>query len=380
MIGVAVGTMALVIVLSVFNGLENLIRSLYNTFDAEVKISLAKGKSFELTDEMLRKINGVEGVDIITEVIEDNALLKYKEDQMVVKLKGVSENFVKQRRMDSMMVDGSLALHKKEKELAIIGRGIQNIMSISLNDNFFELQLWYPKNKASVITDPTKVFNREAIKPGGVFAIEKQYDDNYIFVPIAFTERLFNYGNRRTSIEIKAKNGYAVGNLEEDLQKALGPKFLIQNSDEQHAGLLKAIKIEKLFVYITFSFILAIASFNIFFSLTMLAIDKKKDVAILFSLGATKNFIKKLFLLEGSLIAFSGAFTGLFLGFLLCYLQQELGIVSMGMETSVVDAYPVKMQVSDFVITGFTILIITMIASYRPAIRASKINVKDNLY
>jgi lipoprotein-releasing system permease protein len=379
MVGVAFVTMALVVALSVFNGLEDLIRSLYNSFDPELKVTAMKGKSFPVNEIFLSKIEGIEGVGVVTEVIEDNALLKYKEDQMVVKVKGVSENFTQQNRMDSMITEGEFTLRKDSVDYAIIGRGVQYSLSIPLNGTIFPLQLWYPKNKTSLGLDPLSVFNRENIMPGAVFAIEKQYDDNYIFVPLSFTQKLLNYGNKRTSLEIKTKDGFRVMGVQNRIKEVLGPDFKVQNSDEQHASLLKAVKIEKLFMHITISFILAIASLNIFFSLTMLALEKKKDVAILFSMGASQNLIKYIFLMEGAIIAFLGATSGLVLGLVICLIQQKFGIIPMGMETAVVDAYPVKIEVSDFLSTGLTILIITTLISYRPASKASRVNIKDNL-
>jgi lipoprotein-releasing system permease protein len=379
MVGVAFVTMSLVVALSVFNGLEDLIRSLYNSFDPELKVTAMKGKSFPVNDAFLSRIRAIEGVGVVTEVIEDNALLKYKEDQMVVKVKGVSENFTQQNRMDSMITEGEFTLRKDSIDYAIIGRGVQFNLSIPLNGTIYPLQLWYPKNKPAMGLDPLSVFNRENIMPGAVFAIEKQYDDNYIFVPLSFTEKLLHYGNKRTSLEIKTKEGFRIKEVQNSIKKMLGPDFKVQNSDEQHASLLKAVKIEKLFMHITISFILAIASLNIFFSLTMLALEKKKDVAILFSMGASQNLIKNIFLLEGTIIAFLGAFTGIILGLAICIVQQEFGIVPMGMETSVVDAYPVKIQAGDFISAALTILVITILISYRPAVKASKVTIKDNL-
>jgi lipoprotein-releasing system permease protein len=379
MVGVAFVTMSLVVALSVFNGLEDLIRSLYNSFDPELKVTAMKGKSFPVNDAFLSRIRAIEGAGVVTEVIEDNALLKYKEDQMVVKVKGVSENFTQQNRMDSMITEGEFTLRKDSVDYAIIGRGVQFNLSIPLNGTIYPLQLWYPKNKPAMGLDPLSVFNRENIMPGAVFAIEKQYDDNYIFVPLSFTEKLLHYGNKRTSLEIKTKDGFRIKEVQNSIKKMLGPDFKVQNSDEQHASLLKAVKIEKLFMHITISFILAIASLNIFFSLTMLALEKKKDVAILFSMGASQNLIKNIFLLEGTIIAFLGAFTGIILGLAICIVQQEFGIVPMGMETSVVDAYPVKIQAGDFISAALTILVITILISYRPAVKASKVTIKDNL-
>ncbi|GAL87196.1 hypothetical protein MYP_4426 [Sporocytophaga myxococcoides] len=377
---VAFVTMSLVVALSVFNGLENLIRSLYNTFDPQLKISAVKGKSFKVDHDFLDKLKSNKGIAIITEVIEDNVLVKYKEDQMVVKMKGVSENFLNQKRLDSMIVAGELKFHDRGKDYAIIGRGIQYNLAISLNSEINPLQVWYPKNiKAVSSLSPDKVFSRENIRAGAVFAIEKQYDDNYIFVPLDFAERLLNYGDKRTSLEIKVKDGFKVNKVRDQLRELLGEDYLVQNSDEQHASLLRAVKIEKLFMFFTISFILAVASMNIFFCLTMLAINKKRDIAILYSLGATPSMVRAIFLTEGALIAFTGAILGLVLGIGLCIAQQQFGMVSMGMETSLVDAYPVKMELSDFISTGITIIVITFLASVRPANRAIEVSIRENI-
>ncbi|MDQ3392855.1 MAG: FtsX-like permease family protein, partial [Bacteroidota bacterium] len=261
----------------------------------------------------------------------------------------------------------------------IIGRGIQYSLSISPSNDFYTLQVFYPRNVRVGTIDPTKLYNRKNIMPGGIFAIEKQYDENYIFVPLDFAQELFEYKGKRTSLEIMTAPGARLNQVQARLKSLLGEEFQVLNRDEQHSGLLKAIHIEKLFVFITFSFILAIASFNIFFSLTMLAIDKKKDIAVLYSLGANDAIIKKIFLAEGAIIAFSGAFFGLLGGLIICWLQQTFGIVSMGMETSVLDAYPVKMQFQDFLYTAISIIIITFVASYRPAMIATRAGLKFNM-
>ncbi|MFN6943820.1 MAG: ABC transporter permease [Cytophagaceae bacterium] len=377
--GVAVGAMMLVIVLSVFNGLEDLIRTLYNTFDPEIKVSAERSKAFEYTEEMKAKVYAIDGIDMVTEAIEDNALLEYRDDKRVVKLKGVSDNFLDQKRLDSAIVDGVFAFHRNNRDFAIVGRGIQYALNVSVRNDMTPLRLSYPNHKKLMRLSSPNILNRDVISVGAIFAIEKQYDDNYIFVPLEFARDLMDYGDKRTSLEIKTKDGYKINKVRDDLRKALGEDFRVQNSDEQHASLLRAIKIEKFFVFITFSVILAIASLNIFFSLTMLAIDKRKDVAMLFSMGASKGFIKKIFLTEGIIIAFTGAIMGLVLGFILCFAQQTYGFVSMGMETSIVDAYPVKMEYGDFIVSGLVIFIITILISYRPALKASRIEIRDNL-
>ena len=379
MIGVAVGAMSLIIVLSVFNGLEHLIRSLYGSFDPELKISAVKGKSFVVDSHFLNGLRNVEGVGEITEIIEDNALVKYKDKQLIIRLKGVGINFSKQNKIDSMVIIGRSFLSTNAKNKAIIGRGIQYRLGLSMDDEQFPLQIWYPKNKKAFGLNPETAFNKDLLFPTGVFTIEKQYDDNYIFAPISFVKSLMEYGNRRTSLELKTKPGYSVYDVQNKLKAHLGSSFSVLNSDEQHSSLLKAIKIEKMFVFLTFAFILAIASINIFFSLTLLAIEKQKDVSVLFSMGASRNFIKTIFMFEGGLIAIIGASIGLLFGFGVCWVQQTYKVISMGMKTSVIDAYPVLLDPKDFFITGATVILITVISSYSPAHQASLVDIKAHL-
>lgn len=379
MAGVAVGTMALVIVLSVFNGLEDLIRGLNMNFDPELKIEALKGKSFELTSEFLDGIKAIDGVEIVTQVIEDNAYAKYKNDEMVVKMKGVEKNFIDHHRLDQNIVQGRMVLEEDGVNYAIIARGVQTALSINRLDNMYTLQFYYPKRRRTSGLNPTGLTNHKVILPAGVYAIEKQYDMNYVFVPLDFAIELLDYGNRRTSLEIKVNSSHGIPEVKERIKSFVGDDFRVLTSEEIHADFFKVLKIEKLFVFIIFSFILAIASFNIFFSLTMLAIDKKKDIAILSSIGADKKLIKSIFLTEGAIISFLGAFLGLFLGLVICLIQQNFGVVSMGMQTAIIDAYPVKVQFPDFLYTGLSIITITLLASYRPAIIATRINIQGNI-
>ncbi len=379
MIGVAVGTMALIIVLSVFNGIEDLIRSLYGSFDPDLKISAVEGKSFEVTPQFLKSIKGIKGVDLVSETVEDNALLRYEDRQMIVKLKGVSDNYFRQNRIDSALTAGTTELKKNGFQYALLGRGVQGQLSVRIDNAFVGLQILYPKATKTISLNPENAFNEKSILPGGVFAIERQYDDNYVFVPLEFASDLFNYGDKRSSLEVKVTEGVNPNKIKRRLKQLLGDSYLVQNSDEQHVGLLKAVKVEKLFVFITFAFILLIASLNIFFSLSMLVIDKKKDIAILASMGASANVIRNVFLLEGAIVAFSGAFIGLTLGMIICWAQQTFNLISMGMTTAVVDSYPVKMQPLDFIFTGLAIIVITLLVSIRPARRAAALQIKDNL-
>ncbi|MES2730731.1 MAG: FtsX-like permease family protein [Bacteroidota bacterium] len=372
MVVVAVGTMALIIVLSVFNGLEGLHRKLFSTIDADIKITVREGKNFEINPAFLTKLSRIPGVRSLTEVIEDNAVLRYEEAYMPVNLRGVSDNFLQRKAMHSIISEGKLLLHDKGTNYAVIGQGVQHILSVSLLKEFTPLQVWYPKNRKNLNLNSPSSVNRMNISPGGVFALEQQYDDTYVFVPLDFAKELFESANKRTALEILVKPGFDVEDVKDKIRAALGDKFWVHNQEEQHASILRAINLEKLFVYLTLSFILAVASFNIFFSLTMLAMDKKKDVAILYAMGATPGVIKRIFLAEGAIVAFSGALFGLVAATIICWLQQTYGFVSMDMATSVVEAYPVQMRLWDFVVTGITIVVITFGASYFPALTASR--------
>jgi len=371
-IGVAVGTCILVIVLSVFNGMEDLMRSLLGSFDPEIKIEASYGKSFEVTDRMLIDIRAVDGVEVVTEVIEDNAVINYKDNQVVARVKGVADNFVNQGRMEESMVYGKFKLRDQNIHYALIGRGVQYALSINADGDLYPLQFYYPKSSRNISLDPTKMLTQKNILLGGIFAIEKQYDENYVIVPLSFTQELLDYGEKRTALELKLNDDADPDQVQEQLGVLLGADFRILSDEQQHSDIYKLMRIEKLFVFIIFSLILAIASFNIFFSLTMLAIDKKKDIAVLFSLGAHESLVRKIFLGEGAIIAIGGALSGLLLGLIIILFQQEYGFISMGMQTSVLMAYPVKIQVSDFVYTALTIMVITFLASIRPAMVAAR--------
>ncbi|SNR50264.1 lipoprotein-releasing system permease protein [Hymenobacter mucosus] len=381
MIGVAVGTMALIIVLSVFNGLEDLVRSLYGKSDPDLVVTAVQGKSFELQAPLLARLTKTPGVALVTQVIEDNALLQHRDRQMVVKMKGVSDNYYAQSDIDSSIVDGSHRLRRNGTDYALVGAGVQHELGITLDNRFAPLRLLYPRNiqKKTLSFNPETAFNEQSILAGGVFLIEQHIDDSYVFVPLDFAENLLHYGNRRTALEVKVREGYDISSVKNKLHQVLGKSFKVLDSDEQHVSLFKAIEVEKMFVFITFAFILLIASINIFFSLSMLVIDKKKDVAVLMAMGASSRNVRNIFLFEGAIVALVGAFTGLVLGVSLCWAQQTFGLVSMGMATSVVDSYPVKMKFSDIVLTSVAIIVITIAVSIRPALNASQLDVRENL-
>lgn len=376
---VAIITAALVIVLSVFNGLEELLRSLNNSFDPPLKVEAVAGKSFDVTEDMLENVQSVEGVSVVTEVIEDFAYVRYRDANQLVTLKGVSNNFVDQHRIDDNIVLGEAALERDGVPLAMVGMGIRNTLSIDLNDELHALHVYYIKNTEGATIDPSRLYTQKAIYPGGVFSIIQNLDDNYIIAPLDFTVDLLDYGNRRTSLEIIVANERAADNVQASLQEVLGDGFRILNREEQHKDLYKLVRMEKLFSFLAFALLLGIGSINIYFTLMMLALDKKRDVSILSAMGAQLKTIRNVFLLEGGFIAILGTLLGIVIGGSLCLLQQQFGLVSLGMESAVVDGYPVKLDYADIVYIVATMSVITFLISYRPAILATRFSSVQHL-
>lgn len=372
MAGVAFSTAALIIVLSVFNGLEGLLRSLYTSFDPELKIEALKEKSFEVNGDLLKKIKSVEGVEIVTEVIEDYAYVRYRDADMVAIIRGVSDNFIDQHRLDEHIIYGDLKLKKDSIPFAILGAGVRSTLSVAVEEEMYALQVFYIKNTKSKSLNPSSLYSRKSIRPTAVFSIEKNYDENYIFLPLSFARDLLDYGNKRTSLEVKTTASVDVSKVKKQLDRILGDQFAVLTNEEQHKDLYRLLKFEKLFTFLALSLLIIVGSINIFFSLMMLAIDKKKDVTLLTAMGARQSLIKQIFLSEGALISFIGAGIGLFLGGAICFLQDQFGLVGMGMENAIVSSYPVKMRWTDFAVTAAMITAITFIISYYPAHKASR--------
>ncbi len=378
-ISIAMSTMALLLVLSVFNGLEGLISSLFRSFDPDVKITLKKGKAFTLDANLRHQIKAVPGVSKVVDILEDNALLRYQAHQVVIKLKGVSEEFLHQSRLEPFIKQGDFKLKQGEECFAMLGSGVQYALSVPLYNQLRTLQVFYPINSKDSSILPQPLYRCKNISPGAVFAVEQQFDERYVIVPIDFAAALMGMENQSTALEIQVADGFSVDQVQQALNLFVPDSFQVLNSHEQQATLMQAIHIERLFVFVTFSFILLVASLNIFFILSMLVLDKRKDVAVLYTLGATPQDIRGIFLLEGLLIALSGVAVGMAVAWGLSWLQQTFGLVSLGAQTSLVEAYPIKRKVSDFVYTVISVVLLTLIAAYRPAHLAAKTEVHVHL-
>ena len=365
--GVGVGAMALVCVLSIFNGFELLISNMFSSFDPDLKITLVHGKTFDSNSSEFSKVRKLKSVAYFTEVVEENALLRFKTKQMPATIKGVSNDFEKMTRIDSIMYDGDFILNDGAFERAVPGVGVAAILGLSAH--FIDpLYIYAPKRTSKInLLRPENSFNQMGTFVSGIFSVKQlQYDDHYVIVSIKLARDLFEYDkNKVTSIELKLAKGADPEITQKQIRMTLGDKYQVKNRYEQQESFFKIMKIEKWFTYLILCFILLIASFNIIGSLSMLIIDKKDDIETLSNLGANNQLIKRIFLFEGWMISVVGAICGIGLGAFLCLLQEYFGILKLG-TGYVVDAYPVQTNVMDFVLVFVTVLVMGFLAAYYP--------------
>ena len=374
MIGITIGTMALIVVLSVFNGFEKLVISLFNTFNPDLVITVKEGKTFNSNEFPSEKVKNIPGVVYFTEVVEENALLKHKAKQHIVTIKGVSEDFEKMSRLDTMIIDGEFILKNEGRSFTVIGAGVAYYLGANPKDFTNPISVYIPKRTKSTSLNFENAFNNQLILPSGVFSVQQDFDINYIIVPLEFARELLEYNDEVTSIELGLEQDADTDEIQSEIQNILGEHFLVKNQFQQQELLYKIMKSEKLAIFLILSFILLIATFNVIGSLSMLILDKKKDIAVLSSMGANKKLIKRIFLIEGLLISVIGAILGLTFGGILCWLQQRFGIISLGPGDGsfVVDAYPVQTQILDFVYVFITVFLIGLAATLVPVKQISK--------
>jgi lipoprotein-releasing system permease protein len=364
--GVAVGTMALIIILSVFNGLETMVSSIFNTFDPDIKITAAEGKTFIADTSHLKLLANVKGLSCYSLTIEENALLKYGDRQFIATIKGVDDNYAMVTNIDSSMWEGDFVLRsEKNRPYAIPGIGVAQYLGIRVNF-ITPLTIFVPRRTGSANLNPEDAFNRKYIFPSGIFEVEKEYDSKYVYIPIEFARELTEINEGVSSIEIKFTELADPGLVQKNVIKIFGKGFIVQNRYEQQEIFYKVMRSERLAIFFILTLILIIASFNIIGSLTMLIIEKERDIEILKSLGADNNLIRKIFIFEGWLISIFGASAGIILGFIICWLQQTYGIVKLQSETLIMDSYPVVMKLKDFIIVPGTVLLIGFWAAWYP--------------
>ena len=364
--GVAVGTMALIIILSVFNGLETMVSSIFNTFDPDIKITAAEGKTFVPDTTRLKLLAKVDGLSCYSLTIEDNALLKYGSREFIATIKGIDENYAMVSNIDSSMFEGDFILKSdKGRPYAIPGIGVAQYLALRVNF-ITPLEIIFPRKTGSTNFDAENSLNRKFIFPSGIFEVEKEYDSRFVYIPLDFARELTENEKGVSTIEIRFKKNADPAVTQKDIAKIFGKGYTVRNRYEQQAIFYKVMRTERLAIFFILTLILIIASFNIIGSLTMLIIEKERDIEILKSLGADNNLIRKIFIFEGWLISIIGAFSGIILGFIICWLQHRFGLIKLNSQSLMMNAYPVVMKLKDFIIVPGTVLLIGYWAAWYP--------------
>ncbi len=362
--GVFVSSAALIIILSVFNGFGEMALKMFNTITPQILVVAAKGKTFNPNTAFFNRLRKDDRVFAFTEALTENVLVRYTEKQSPALIKGVSEDFVKNKGLDTIVIEGSFLLQNKRGANAVVGLALQQYLGINPNDVFEQLQIFSPKKGAKGTgLNPLDDFNVLNIPVAGVFQVQHDFG-NMILTPLFFARELLAEKQNVSSIEINLKKNVDVEAFKKNLAQKLGINYLVKNRVEQNQALYHVLETEKWMVYIILTFILIIAVFNIVGSLTMLVIDKQKDISVLNSLGAGKPLIKKIFLLEGMMITLTGCIFGIITGFIFCYLQQQFGWIKMGGAALLfTDAYPIAFKWTDFVLVFVTVAFFSFFAS-----------------
>ncbi len=365
--GVAVGTIALVVVLSIFNGFELLFSDLFSAFDPDLQISLKQGKQFSIDTPEFEAVKKSEGIAVFTEVVEENALLRYKEKQMPVLVKGVSDDFKQMTRIESIMFDGEFMLYDGAFERSVVGAGIAATLGLSAYA-IDPLYIYAPKRTSKInLLRPDQSFNQSGTFISGIFSVQQnEYDNQYVLVSLDLAQALFEYqANEVSAVELRLLPFADTQKVKNELQKLLGDEFSVKDRYEQQEAYFKIMQVEKWITYLILSFILLIASFNIIGSLSMLIIDKKEDIITLRNLGADQKLIRQIFLLEGWMISAVGAVVGIIIGTILSFLQEKIGFIKLG-PGFIVENYPVVIQFSDILLVFFTVLVMGFFAAWYP--------------
>jgi len=372
-VGLMVGTMALIVVLSVFNGFEDVIKSLYVTFNADLQITPVEGKTINYNSFPHNKIAEIDGVAAVSAIVEEDALFKYGNKQHIARIKGVPKNYVNVSRIDTMIVNGSFILQEGSSNFAVAGAGIAWHLDIYPQNITKLLSIYVPKRGNASSFNFTSAFNSGVVHPTGVFSIQQEFDEKYVFVPISFARELLDYKDEVTSIEIRYNAGADGGEIQKEVQSIIGNEFFVKDRFQQNESLFKILRSEKTAIFVILVFILILSSFNMIGSLSILIVEKSKDMGILASMGADLKLIKSIFITEGILISLVGSVSGLALGFIILYLQQNYGFLQLGGSGDfVISAYPVKIQLLDFAYVFLTVLAIGFIATIYPVIYLTK--------
>lgn len=369
--GVAVGTMALLVVLSAFAGLEKFSLAMLSTFDPDIKITSAEGKSFTFTDSVNNILQKESSIQAYSKTLEEKVFLRYRDKEFIAKVKGVDANFTNVNMVDTTIYAGRWISAEDAENEIVIGGGVSHYLSLGLRDNYKALEIYVVKPGKGQISNPMNSFRRKDAFPIGTFSIEKEIDEKYVISSLSFLQDLLRYNSEEVSaIEIKLNRDTDPKLTASNLEKKLGNKFIVETQREQHALIYKMMNTEKIVTYLIFTLILIIAVFNVVGSISMLIVDKKNDLHTLWSVGASEELLKKIFIRVGLLVTFIGGISGIALGSVLVLLQTYFSFLTFGGSNTM--AYPVELNFNNILIVFFTIISIGYVASKLSVIRLKK--------
>jgi lipoprotein-releasing system permease protein len=370
---ITVGTAALIIILSAFNGFESLVKSLYSSFYADIRIEPAAGKTMVLTDSQVEAMYKIQGLKAVTRLAEEKALLQNGEFQTVVYLKGVDDDYGKVAGVPANIVRGNFDLGNADSPRVVMGVGIENAIGVFTDRAILPLTIYMPKKGANDLSNPLDALSVGLVRTSGSFAIQQEFDNKYILTNLDFARQYLNFGDDEYSAaEIAVESQDQVALVKQELVNLLGNKVKVLDRYEQNKTLYSTIRLEKWAIYGIFTLILLVAAFNMVGALTMLVLEKQKDIQVLQAMGASRQMIRKIFLTEGMVLAGIGASLGILLAVTLYYLQINYKLVPLQGESFLIDYYPVKLVPGDFLLVTVTVILIGLLASWFPANRAAK--------
>ncbi|MDF1697079.1 MAG: FtsX-like permease family protein [Saprospiraceae bacterium] len=373
-IGITIGTSALILILSVFNGFESLLSGLYNSFNPDLKIVPIDGKYFELDSTQIIQLDAIEGIIGISKTVEEVCIFEYKDIQKPGIIKGVDSNYKSVTSIDSTIESGDFKLKEDRINFGVLGKGLSINLSINHKDALTPVKAFMPIRKnTSILNKMGKEFKQMNIYPSGTFAVGSEADVQYIITNYESVNRLLSQENKISALEIKLSEDHDEDEIRAELVTVLGDNFAIKNRYDQEESFLKIMNIEKWISFLIVVLVLGIIAFNMIGSLWMMVLEKKKDIAILRSMGLETKNIRNIFLMEGIIITGVGLILGTLLALILYYLQKYYGLVTIP-DGFMISAYPIELKWTDFVIVTATVVCIGWLASILPAYRAGKVS------
>ena len=371
-IAIVIGTAALILVLSVFNGFEDLVKTLYSSFYPDIKISPVSGKQITLTEEQLKQIRSVKGVRSISLVAEEKALLQNGEYQSIIYLKGVDENYTSVTTVADHIIKGSFNTGEADNPRLVLGAGIENAVGVQSDRNLSPLVVYLPKKAEVDLSNPLQSISADTINTSGAFVIQQDFDNKYAITNLGFVKQMLGmpadvYSAAEIGVDAEANEN----EIKEQVSRLLKKNYVVQTRYEQNRSLYSIMQVEKWVIYGVLSLILVVAAFNMVGALTMLVLEKKQDISVLHALGGSQSFIQKIFLSEGLLLATIGGAGGMLIAYLLAFIQLNFKIIPLEGNSFLIDYFPVKLSLPDFLLVGITVVTIALLASWIPARKAA---------